>query len=468
VDGTSPTTIGPLPLGGATGVTWISDEELVYTGTSLISGGFASRVSANGGRAVRAARPDSANDDKFHNGPVAVGDGRHVLLTSTSNNTGYRVALLDLKDSTTTVFPELSAARVLGVIEGAVVYVQPDGALMGAPINLSARTVGASVQLADSISVSRRDVGATLSASGTLLSLRGAATRELVRVTRAGVSTKLLGAERAYAHPRLSPDGRRVAFEMTDPRGADIWVADLALQTMERITTDGRSDRPEWSPDGRRLLYSSGRTLPSTLYEQPADGSGVSVKVVDGTGLGVREGVYFPDGRSVVYRVDTEGSARDILQLSLAGNATPMPLLVGPTDDKQPRVSPDGRWLAYVSNQSGREEVYVRALAPGGGRVAVSSGGGGEPMWSRDGRRLFYREGRQLMVADIATATEAKVTARTALFDGQFETDILHQNYDVFPDGSGFVMVRTNEESRRLVVVLNWAADLRQRLGGAK
>ena len=122
---------------------------------------------------------------------------------------------------------------------------------------------------------------------------------------------------RSYLHPRLSPDGRRVVFEVAEERGADIWVADLALQTTERVTRDGVSDRPEWSPDGRRLLYSSARALPSALFEQPADGSGVSVKLVNGTGLGVHEGVY----------------------------------------------TPDGRWLAYVSNESGREEVYVRALA---------------------------------------------------------------------------------------------------------
>jgi len=469
VDGTSLTTIGPVPSGGSTGVTWISDQELVYTGNSLIADPFASRVSANGGPAVRAARPDSANNDRFHTGPVSVGDGRHVVVSSTTNNSGFnRVALLDLKDSTTTVFPALSSARVLGVIDGAVVYVQPDGALMAAPINLSARTVGVAVQLADSISIRRSGAGAALSASGTLLTLRGGATRELVRVTPAGVATKLLGAERSYLHPRLSPDGRRVAFEVSEQRGTDIWVADLALQTTERVTRDGSSDRPEWSPDGQRLLYSSGRTTPYTLYEQPADGSGPGVKLMNGTGLGAREGVYTPDGRGVVYRVDTEGNARDILQLSLVGDRTPVPLLVGPSDDKQPRVSPDGRWLAYVSNESGREEVYVRALAPSGGRVAVSSGGGGEPLWSRDGRRLFYREGSKLMAADLAITTQPAVTARAVLFEGPFETDGLHPNYDVFPDGTGFVMVRTNEESRRLVVELNWVSKLRQRLGRAK
>ena len=465
VDGTSLTTICPLPSGGSSGVSWISDRELVFGASS----GATFRVSVNGGSPVRAARPDSANRDSYHSGPVAVGDERHVVVNSTTNNAAFgRVALLDLKDSTTTVFPSLSAARVLGVLEGAVVFVQPDGVLMAAPINLSARTVGTPVQMADSIVVQRADVGAALSASGSLLTLRGGAKRELVRVSRAGVASKVLEAERSYLHPRLSPDGRRLAFEVAAERGSDIWVADLVSQTVERITRDGSSDRPEWSPDGRRVLFSSGRVLPHSLYEQPVDGSGAAVKLLEPTGVGIREGVYTPDGRSIVYRVDTQGSDRDILQLPLEGDRTPMPLVVGPADDKQPRVSPDGRWLAYVSDESGREEVYVRPLAPRGGRVAVSSGGGGEPLWSRDGRRLFYRAGSTLMVADIATTPQLAVGARTVLFEGPFETDGLHPNYDVLPDGTGFIMIRTNDESRRLVLVMNWVAELRQRLGGAK
>ena len=468
IDGTSLATICQLPASGASGVSWITDGELVFTTVNAVDR-QTYRVSLNGGTAVRAARPDTLHNDAFQSGPVSVGDGRHVVVSSTINNAAFgRVALLDLTDSTTTVFPALSSARVLGVVEGAVLYVQPDGALMAVPINLSARTVGTPMQLADSIMVRRFSVAAALSASGTLLSVRGGVKRELVRVTPAGVATKLLDVERAYLHPRLSPDGRRLALELAEQRGADIWVADLALQTVERVTRDGSSDRPEWSPDGQRLLFSSARVLPHTLYEQPADGSGTAVQLLESTGLGIREGVYTPDGQSILYRVDTDVSARDILQFPRVGVRTPVPVVVGPSDDKQPRVSPDGKSLAYVSDESGREEVYVRPMAAGGGRVAVSSGGGGEPLWSRDGRRLYYRAGSKLMVAGIVMGAQPAVGARTMLFDGPFETDQFHPNYDVFPDGSGFVMVRTNEESRRLVLVINWAAELRQRLGGGK
>ena len=144
-----------------------------------------------------------------------------------------------------------------------------------------------------------------------------------------------------------------------------------------------------------------------------------------------------------------------------------MQVLTGVNDDKEPRVSPDGQWLAYVSNESGREEVYVRAMA-GGGRLPVSAGGGGEPLWSRDGKRLFYRVGAGLVAASIVTRPSLQVTAHTPLFDGPFATDLFHPNYDVAPDGDTFVLVRPVEKNRQLVMVVNWIEELRQRTRGAQ
>jgi serine/threonine-protein kinase len=143
-------------------------------------------------------------------------------------------------------------------------------------------------------------------------------------------------------------------------------------------------------------------------------------------------------------------------------------ILTGPNDDKEPRASPDGRWLAYVSNESGREEVYLRALAPGGGRVPVSAGGGGEPLWDPDGTRLYYRTGDQVIEAAIATAPTLQVTGRRVLFSGLYSTDIFHPNYDVAPDGKSFLMIKPVDLSRGLIMVVNWARELRRRIGGVE
>jgi Tol biopolymer transport system component len=182
----------------------------------------------------------------------------------------------------------------------------------------------------------------------------------------------------------------------------------------------------------------------------------------------IREGVFTPDGQAIVYRVDTPANNRDIHLIPLGEAQHPVPLLVGVNDDKQPRVSWDSKWLAYVSNESGREEVYVRALSGTGGRVPVSAGGGGEPLWSRDGKRLFYRTGSSLIAATIATSPALAVTSRAVLFEGPFETDVFHPNYDVVMDGERFIMVRPVEANRQLVLVVSWLSELRQRTGGVR
>jgi serine/threonine-protein kinase len=166
--------------------------------------------------------------------------------------------------------------------------------------------------------------------------------------------------------------------------------------------------------------------------------------------------------------VDTPYNNREIKLVPLAGERRPVPLLASINDDKEPRVSPDSKWLAYVSNESGREEVYVRSLSGAGGRLPVSNDGGGEPLWSRDGKRLLYRAGARLIAATIATSPSLLVTARETLFEGPFATDLYHPNYDVAPDGRSFVMVRPVEENRQLVMVVNWIQELRQRTKGFK
>jgi serine/threonine-protein kinase len=152
----------------------------------------------------------------------------------------------------------------------------------------------------------------------------------------------------------------------------------------------------------------------------------------------------------------------------LEGERTPVPLLTSIFDEKQPRVSPDMKWLAYVSNESGRYEVYVRSLAPNGGRVPVSAEGGGEPLWGPDSHHLYYRVADKVIEATITTAPSLGVATRKTLFGGPFATDIFHPDYDIAPDGKSFVMVKPAQDRRRLVLVTNWARELQRRIGNAK
>ena len=308
------------------------------------------------------------------------------------------------------------------------------------------------------------DTPAALSASGSLLYQHGGTSSQIVNVDLHGAARVLIDSVQAYMHPRLSPDGRRLAIEVQGAASADIWIADLVDHTNALLTREGYNNRPEWSPDGRRVLYTSSREPRNALWTQPADGSGNATMLLH-VASPIREGVFTLDGRSVLYRVDSPDSNRDVFQLPLSGAQQPIPILATINDEKQPRPSPDSRWLAYVSNESGREEVYVRPLAQTGGRVPVSTSGGGEPLWSPDGKRLYYRSGTGLFAATIVTTPALAVAGRQLLFTGSFATDEYHPNYDVTPDGRGFVMLRPVEENRRLVVALNWSDELRERAG---
>jgi dipeptidyl aminopeptidase/acylaminoacyl peptidase len=363
------------------------------------------------------------------------------------------------------VFTALGGGRALGLLGGFLHYVRNDGALMAAPFDPRTLEAGAPLQVLDSIAARSWLSSAALSASGSLLYQRGGLASQVVRVDQRGVASVLIDSAGVYSHPRLSPDGRRLAVEVAGGGSNEIWIADLAAGTMERLTREGFNDRPEWSPDGTRVLYSSSRSKANSLWWQPADGSGPAELVFQWRDA-IREGVFMPDGRSIIIRTDTPDSNRDVFRLPLTGERVPVPILTGINDDKHPRVSPDGKLLVYTSNETGREEVYLRALSGRAARVRVSTGGGGEPLWSPDGRRIYYRAGLDLMAASVAASHTLAVTGRDTLFESRFATSLWHPNYDVAPDGKSFIMLRPVEENRQLVMVVNWIQELRRRTAG--
>jgi eukaryotic-like serine/threonine-protein kinase len=471
VDGSTLTTVCAIDNSGSVGagITWISDREIVFARGTYSEGRGLWRVSSDGGDPVQFSQLDSASGERLQLSPRAADQGRLVFYSSTvASNADLTIAVVQTATGKPTVFPALHGARAVGLVDGYLVYVRGDGALMAAPFDTRTLRHGTPIQVADSIAVpsSGWDTPVALSPSGSLFYQHGGTTSQLVMVDSHGAARVLLDSAQVYSHPRLSPDGRRIAVEVQGATGADIWVSDLAEHTSERLTRDSYNNRPEWSPDGRRVMYTSSRAPSNGLWWQPADGSADPTMLLHGANP-IREGVFTPDGQAVVYREDTPANNRDIYLFPLSSGGKPVPLLANINDDKEPRVSPDSRWLAYVSNETGREEVYLRSLSGTGGRVPVSVGGGGEPLWSRDGKRLYYRTGAELIAATVTTVPSLAVTARQVLFEGPYATDVYHPNYDVAP-GGGFVMVRPVDEGRQLVVAVNWRQELRQRVGGGQ
>jgi Tol biopolymer transport system component len=305
---------------------------------------------------------------------------------------------------------------------------------------------------------------AALSTSGTLVYSLGSSTGEVVMVDDRGTSSPFVGEPGRYAHPRLSPDGKRLAIDIISGSTTDLWTFDVASGTPTRLTTSDNNDRPEWTADGTRLLYLSTRGGGDySIWWQTADGSGPAEELFRGPNA-AREVLTTPDPRVLIYREDHPDSLRDIRLVFLDRKDSPTPLVATRFDELMPRLSPDGRWLAYQSDESGQYEIYVRPFPAGGGRVTISNGGGTEPLWSRDGR-IFYRKADQLIAISYSTTPGFAVTSRRVLFSGSYETHPFHPNYDITPDGKRFVMIKPGNARSQVIVVVNWLEEFRRRLG---
>jgi Tol biopolymer transport system component len=290
------------------------------------------------------------------------------------------------------------------------------------------------------------------------------------------VVVDLHGAARSLAIPpgrlndlRYSPDGRRIATAVASGGRRDVWIYDVASGAAHRVTAEGTTnDRPEWTPDGTRVLFRSDRAGRNTaLWWQPADGSGAAQKLLALPGKDVWEGVLTPDGRTVVYRTGAQGAA-DIWYRRLVGDSAAHGIATTPFTEYAPRISPDGRWVAYASDESGSFQVVVRPLPGPGAQVTVSVGSGNTPVWSRDGRRIFYLTsaqyyGTKLLAASVATSPTFSVTARDVLFEGNYVLmNPGHAGFDVSSDGKSFLMLRpVVANSEEIVVIPNWKAELR-------
>jgi Tol biopolymer transport system component len=296
---------------------------------------------------------------------------------------------------------------------------------------------------------------AAVSASGAIVypQAGGDSPRRLVLVGRSGSANLIPGAARLFATPRFSPDGRRMALGITDQTGTkDIWVLDVAQRTWSRLTTSGINNRPVWTPDGRRLVYSSN----DDLWWIAADGSGrpESLLVANGNRFA---GTVTPDGRALVFQ--EESSERNGIRSMVFDSAPASRLLIrGTFGESAPALSPDGKWLAYQSDETGQMEVYVRTYPGPGARVPVSLHGGTEPAWAHSGRELVFRSRDSLMAATVAPGPTFAVTGRRLLFTGSFVTGDDYREYDVAPDDKHFVML-SGGSARSTLIGLQHAFD---------
>ncbi len=288
----------------------------------------------------------------------------------------------------------------------------------------------------------------------------------LVWVDRSGLEQPTGASGGTYFQPRLSPDGNRIAVTVGGGDHDDLWLYNLARKTWSRFTSEGNSGFPVWTPDGRRLTYVSDKAGPDNMYLKPLDGSGQDERVLASD----RPNYPFswsPDGVLAFVSVSLR-SLQDVWILRPDQQGRPTVFLQTPFAEGAPVFSPDGRWLAYVSNESGRPEIYVRPFPGPGESLTISTEGGNEPVWSRTGHELFYRSGDVMMAVDTGTGPGFTAGKPHRLFERPLESSLVYwPDYDVTADGQRFVMVKRIDQDETLAqmnVVLNWLDELKRRV----
>jgi serine/threonine-protein kinase len=298
---------------------------------------------------------------------------------------------------------------------------------------------------------------------------RNVAPSNVVLVDRTGAEKPLTDEVRLCGSLQVSPDGRRVAVNvLSDEVGvtSDIWVLELTRGTWTRLTFEGFNTDPIWSPDGRRLYFASREEGAAYLVSMPADGSGESQRLLSSApGFRHYPNSVSPDGKSLLLAQRPEDGSWDIAVLRLEENNELETLLATPFDEGRGVISPDGRWLAYVSNESGRYEVYVRPFPNLSTKWVVSTEGGASPKWSSDGSELFYRNRDQMMAVSIVAEPSFTPGKPRSLFESTYVVSVERGwTYDLADDGQHFVMLRPQESSapRQIHIVLNWFEELKR------
>ena len=282
--------------------------------------------------------------------------------------------------------------------------------------------------------------------------------RRLMWVSRNGAEHSLATPAREYQAPRVSPDGRMVAVAIED----QVWLIDLSRETLTRLTFEGENGNPSWTPDGKRITFQSNET---NLSWQLADGSGGPERLTNSEHI-KRADSWSPDGQLLAFTQFDPPTGRDIWMLRLSDRKA-QPFLRTPFNESVPRFSPDGRWLTYVSNESGRYEIYVQPYPGPGGKLQISTEGGTEPTWNPNGRELFYRSGNKMMAVAITTRPSFTASKPRVLFEGHYVPPPgTRPNYDVSPDGQRFLMIKPNQAGdaapAQINVVLNWFQELKR------
>ena len=428
-------------VGDLRGATWGSDDTIIFAELHPPL----RRVSANGGVPEPISFSDSHAQIRW---PEFVAGGQYLLYTANDPSGNYENADLAIAEMKTGASQVVVHGATFGrYASGRLLYLH-SGAIYAIPFDEQRRAVSGAPKLllqdADFYSPAGLAHFA-VAADGSLfyvarpLPNTGA---ELVWTDRSGHTVPVLAQRKDYGNPKLSPDGKMIVMEIGNLPRQDIWSYDLDRQSWRRLTSEGVNVNPVWSADGSQIAYTSDKGGGFHLYAIRSDGRSPAVQLTS------RQPWDFATSWSaddVILTVEQSGmTLRDIFAVQPHVRSSPTAILASRFDESDAVFSPDGRWMAYRSNESGRDEIYVQPYPPTGQRQQISAEGGTFPVWRRDGKELFYRFGKQLMAAETRFVPVFSASKPKLLFKGDFDT-----NFDVSADGQRFLMVKLPKQPPR-------------------
>ncbi|HSB54236.1 MAG TPA: LpqB family beta-propeller domain-containing protein [Gemmatimonadales bacterium] len=399
--------------------------------------------------------------------------GRMALVTNAPSGTASGPGLLlDLKTGETTTIVDRPVVELRSVA-GELLCVLPDGSITAAPFDTRRyRILGPAVQIATGVALTGTGIAQFSVADNGTLAYIPESPRSLVLIDRSGNARTVLAEQPNVHAPHFSPDGRRISFDITSAEGRDVWTYTLDQHTISRATFAHDGHDATWTPDGQLLTYASFKSGVLGIYRtrpgstQPAESLLASDRLT-------YTGTWLRDGSALITNGnDLQGASNsDIVRVANGGRGPIEPLVASTYLESYAAPSPDGRWLAFASDQSGRQEVYVQPMDGKGDQVQVSQEGATEPVWGPDGRELFYRANRAgqavLAVTTLRTAPSLAIVSQQVLFPiSDMVGTAPHANFDIAPDGRTFAMVRRSPGSR-IVVIQNLPGLLRRLRGPA-
>jgi serine/threonine protein kinase/dipeptidyl aminopeptidase/acylaminoacyl peptidase len=459
---------------------WGADDGIVYGefGKGIM------RISGNGGTPELLVKQTGI----YLVNPQMLPDGKTVLfgIVNDTRSNSFSITIQSLKSGESKVLIEGANGRYLPT--GHLVYAVQNS-LFAIPFDLDRlEKKGGPVSLIEGVyRLGNATPQYAVSDSGTLVYIQGTAgavaygQRTLVWVDRRGEEEQLSAAPNDYSGPKVSPDGTKIALTVYAGDKRDIWIWDIVRETLTRLTFDGISSTPLWTPDGKRIAFAKSAVtagVRANVYWKAADGTGEEEKLGSAQGSMPFPSSWSGDGNTLaLFESNVDGgTGYDIGTLSMKGNHEWKPLLNQKYAEFQPKISPDGKWMAYASNESGQLEIYVRPFPEvNKGRWQVSTNGGNTPLWSPNGRELFYLKEDAAMAVSVETEPIFKAGKPETLFRGtyvRFSTSE-RQPWDISPDGKRFLMIKppgstgaatTAAGPRRINIVVNWFEELKQRV----